>query len=200
MFKELVIAKVIHNYPEEHLDDWQGDLSYQNYEAKLELRDYEHRLGEIKNVVMNYCVLPLGSREVHAVAPLVRSAYFFYFPIFLVVFLFFAIFVSKFLPQNCCVKIYPNICLKICPKICQNICLKICHNCCLKVCHDFCLKVFKSFRLKKCHNFRLENCQSFCLKNCQIFGSKIIKIFVSKFVKIFQIFFQNSSKFLAQNL
>ncbi|XP_076751560.1 IQ and AAA domain-containing protein 1-like [Xylocopa sonorina] len=72
-FKELVRADIIRNYPTTSIKDWIGDLSYQNYEAARELRDYKHRMGEVKQVVMDHCVLPLSSKEIHQIAPLTRS-------------------------------------------------------------------------------------------------------------------------------
>ena len=73
IFKELVLAKILKISPEAKLQDWIGDLSYQNYEAQQEFREYSHRLGEIKQLIMEYCILPLGSKEAHQVSPLVRS-------------------------------------------------------------------------------------------------------------------------------
>lgn len=72
-FNELVQAKIIRNYRTVFLRDWHGDLSYQNYEARRESRDYTHRVGEVKQLVTEYCVLPLISKETHQYAPLVRS-------------------------------------------------------------------------------------------------------------------------------
>lgn len=73
LFSELLQAKIIRNYPTIFLRDWFGDLSYQNYEARREFRDYKHRLGEVKQLVLEYCILPLISKETHQIAPLVRS-------------------------------------------------------------------------------------------------------------------------------
>lgn len=73
LFSELLQAEIIRNYPIISLRDWLGDLSYQNYEARRESRDYKQRLGEVKQLVMEYCVLPLTSKETHQIAPLVRS-------------------------------------------------------------------------------------------------------------------------------
>ncbi|XP_076642535.1 dynein regulatory complex protein 11 [Halictus rubicundus] len=72
-FNELVQADIIANYPTTALKDWAGDLSYQNYEAAREFREYRHRIGEIRQVLMENCILPLSSKEIHEVAPLVRS-------------------------------------------------------------------------------------------------------------------------------
>ncbi|TGZ56661.1 hypothetical protein DBV15_07761 [Temnothorax longispinosus] len=73
LFSELLRAKIIRNYPTIFLRDWFGDLSYQNYEARREFRDFKHRLGEVKQLVLEYCILPLISKGTHQVAPLVRS-------------------------------------------------------------------------------------------------------------------------------
>lgn len=73
LFNELLQANIIRNYQIVFLRDWVGDLSYQNYEARRELRDYKERLGEVKQLVLEYCVLPLISKETHQMAPLVRS-------------------------------------------------------------------------------------------------------------------------------
>ncbi|EFN79071.1 IQ and AAA domain-containing protein ENSP00000340148 [Harpegnathos saltator] len=73
LFYELLQAGVIREYPIVFLRDWVGDFSYGNYEALLESRDCKHRLGEVKQLVFEYCVLPLISKETHQIAPLVRS-------------------------------------------------------------------------------------------------------------------------------
>ncbi|XP_011059904.1 PREDICTED: IQ and AAA domain-containing protein 1-like [Acromyrmex echinatior] len=73
LFSELLQAEIIRNYQTIFLRDWFGDLSYQNYEARRELRDHKHRLGEVKQLVLEYCILPLISKETHQLAPLVRS-------------------------------------------------------------------------------------------------------------------------------
>ncbi|XP_076391231.1 IQ and AAA domain-containing protein 1-like isoform X2 [Megachile rotundata] len=73
IFNELVKANIIRNYPVTSLKDWIGDLSYQNYEADREFRDYNYRMGEVKQIVMDYCIIPLSSKEVHQIAPLIRA-------------------------------------------------------------------------------------------------------------------------------
>ncbi|XP_028982084.1 dynein regulatory complex protein 11-like [Diachasma alloeum] len=50
-----------------------GDLSYQNFEAQRDRKDYKHKLGEIRSLIMETCVLPLGSKEAHTMAPSFRS-------------------------------------------------------------------------------------------------------------------------------
>ncbi|XP_048509984.1 IQ and AAA domain-containing protein 1-like [Athalia rosae] len=73
IFTELVTTGVIHGYPETRLIDWIGDVSYQNAEARKESRAVKHCLGDVVQPIMEYCVLPIGSREIHRIAPLVRS-------------------------------------------------------------------------------------------------------------------------------
>ncbi|XP_011301454.1 IQ and AAA domain-containing protein 1 [Fopius arisanus] len=73
MFRELVSSGIIKNYPKARLSDWSGDLSYQNFEAQRDFKEYNHKLGEIKNIIIETCILPLGSKEAHTIAPLLRS-------------------------------------------------------------------------------------------------------------------------------
>ncbi|KAF7411537.1 hypothetical protein HZH66_000433 [Vespula vulgaris] len=73
LFKELVQKDIIRNYSERSLKDWFGDIGYQNYEAHSEFQEHYHRLGDIKQIIMEYCVLPLSSKEIHTIAPLIRS-------------------------------------------------------------------------------------------------------------------------------
>lgn len=67
------MANILRHNPEAKLQDWIGDLSYQNYEAQREFRDHSHRLGEIKQLIMEYCILPLGSKQVNLLSPQVKS-------------------------------------------------------------------------------------------------------------------------------
>lgn len=73
LFAELVGAGVIHSYQEVRIADWKGDVSYQNVEARRELRNVSRCLGDIIQPIMEYCILPIGSKEIHQIAPLVRS-------------------------------------------------------------------------------------------------------------------------------
>lgn len=73
LFSELLQAKIIKNYPITFLRDWIGDLSYEHYDTPGVSPDRKHRLGEVKQLALEYCVLPLISSETHRIAPLVRS-------------------------------------------------------------------------------------------------------------------------------
>lgn len=73
LFTELVTSGVVHGYPDVKLSDWKGDVSYQNVEARMESREVKRCLGDVIQPIMEYCILPIGSREIHQVTPLVRS-------------------------------------------------------------------------------------------------------------------------------
>ncbi|XP_051153442.1 IQ and AAA domain-containing protein 1-like isoform X2 [Leptopilina boulardi] len=73
LFKELALANIIRYNSSVKLQDWIGDLSYANYEAQREFREYSHRLGEIKQLIMEYCILPLGSKQINLMSPQVKS-------------------------------------------------------------------------------------------------------------------------------
>jgi hypothetical protein len=64
---EMMRSKVLRDCPECRLSDWPGVPTY-GFRGKEEVR-----LGDIKHAVMDYCVLPLGTKLIHEVAPLVRS-------------------------------------------------------------------------------------------------------------------------------
>ncbi|XP_046753211.1 IQ and AAA domain-containing protein 1-like [Diprion similis] len=73
LFSELVNTGIIREYPDVKMSDWKGDVSYQNTEAVREFREVRNCLGDVVQPIMEYCVLPVGSKEIHQVAPLVRS-------------------------------------------------------------------------------------------------------------------------------
>ncbi|XP_046493025.1 IQ and AAA domain-containing protein 1-like [Neodiprion pinetum] len=73
LFTELVNTGIIREYPDVKMSDWKGDVSYQNTEALREFREPRNCLGDVVQPIMEYCVLPVGSKEIHQVAPLVRS-------------------------------------------------------------------------------------------------------------------------------
>ncbi|XP_034951531.1 IQ and AAA domain-containing protein 1-like [Chelonus insularis] len=70
---ELVFSKIIKNYKEVKLNQWIGDTSFKSHEIKSDNKNYQYQLGDIKQAILDYCVLPLGSKDVHSIAPLVRS-------------------------------------------------------------------------------------------------------------------------------
>lgn len=64
---ELALSNVMREIPEEELDDWPGAPAY-NFGPY-----YQMRLGDVKHPVIDYCILPLGSKIVNSLVPLIRS-------------------------------------------------------------------------------------------------------------------------------
>lgn len=67
LFEELVINGIIKRYPETPLKAFLGDRSY------VQRSGINPAPGDIRQVVMEYAVLPLGSEQVRNYAPCVRS-------------------------------------------------------------------------------------------------------------------------------
>ncbi|CAH0389071.1 unnamed protein product [Bemisia tabaci] len=73
LFEELVVNGIIKRYPETPLSSFRGEKSYANYELRLQGNDPQPSLGDVRQVMLEYCILPLGSKTVHQTAPMVRS-------------------------------------------------------------------------------------------------------------------------------
>ncbi|XP_066597295.1 IQ and AAA domain-containing protein 1-like [Prorops nasuta] len=73
LFDELARFRIIRKYPATYLKDWLGDYAYANYEARLEFRPHEHRIGEVCQPLVDNCILPLASTEAHANAVLTKA-------------------------------------------------------------------------------------------------------------------------------
>nr|XP_026494217.1 IQ and AAA domain-containing protein 1-like isoform X1 [Vanessa tameamea] len=73
LFEELVTNGIIRPYPFVKIDDFIGDKSYAASEWRGQGREPSPCLGDIRHLVKEYCILPLGSETVRASAPIVRS-------------------------------------------------------------------------------------------------------------------------------
>ncbi|RZF48213.1 hypothetical protein LSTR_LSTR006180 [Laodelphax striatellus] len=73
LFEELITNGIIKKYPETLLSAFKGETSYAAYDLRLQGKDPQPALGDIRQVILEYCILPLGSKFVHQSAPLVRS-------------------------------------------------------------------------------------------------------------------------------
>ncbi|KAG7297756.1 hypothetical protein JYU34_018480, partial [Plutella xylostella] len=73
LFEELVANGIIRPYPIVKIDDYIGEKSFLGEEMKAEGRDPAPCLGDIRQLVKEYCILPLGSEHVKTHAPLIRS-------------------------------------------------------------------------------------------------------------------------------
>ncbi|KAK3913554.1 Dynein regulatory complex protein 11 [Frankliniella fusca] len=73
LFEELVANGIIRKYPEVPLAAFRGERSYGNHALRQLGKDPLPSLGDVRQAVLEYCVLPLGSPTIHAMSPLVRS-------------------------------------------------------------------------------------------------------------------------------
>lgn len=65
---------IIRPYPVTKVDDFIGEKSYIAEELRLQGDDEpQPALGDIRQLVKEYCILPLGSEHVKTHAPLIRS-------------------------------------------------------------------------------------------------------------------------------
>ncbi|XP_034250065.1 dynein regulatory complex protein 11 [Thrips palmi] len=73
LFEELVANGIIRKYPEVPLAAFKGERSFGNLALRQQGKDPLPSLGDVRQAVLEYCVLPLGSPAIHAMSPLVRS-------------------------------------------------------------------------------------------------------------------------------
>ncbi|KAK6634163.1 hypothetical protein RUM44_004771 [Polyplax serrata] len=73
LFEELITNGIIKGYPEVPISAFKGERSYANYELRQEGKDPLPALGDIRQVITEYCILPLGSKMIHQNAPFIRS-------------------------------------------------------------------------------------------------------------------------------
>ncbi|KAF6203130.1 hypothetical protein GE061_003545 [Apolygus lucorum] len=73
LFEELVTNGIIKKYPEVSITSFVGERSYANHELRVKGHDPPPSLGDIRQVILEYCIMPLGSPQVHKNSPIVRS-------------------------------------------------------------------------------------------------------------------------------
>ncbi|XP_032521307.2 IQ and AAA domain-containing protein 1-like [Danaus plexippus] len=73
LFEELVTNGIIRSYPTVKIDDFIGEKSFVGSEYRKEGKEPTPCLGDIRQLVKEYCILPLGSETIRARAPLMRS-------------------------------------------------------------------------------------------------------------------------------
>lgn len=73
LFEELVTNGIIRPYPTVKIDDFIGEKSFVGSEYRKEGKEPTPCLGDIRQLVKEYCILPLGSETIRARAPLMRS-------------------------------------------------------------------------------------------------------------------------------
>ncbi|PSN54256.1 hypothetical protein C0J52_08623 [Blattella germanica] len=73
LFSELYMNNIIRSYPEVKLSSFFGDHNYSAFEDLKHFKRPLHALGDVRNLVNQYCILPIGSPLVHQMAPLIKS-------------------------------------------------------------------------------------------------------------------------------
>ncbi|GBO98291.1 Dynein regulatory complex protein 11 [Eumeta japonica] len=73
LFEELVTNGIIRPYPSMSIDDYIGEKCYIGAELRKQEAEPSPCLGDVRQLIKEYCVLPLGAEYVRANSPLVRS-------------------------------------------------------------------------------------------------------------------------------
>ncbi|XP_071442654.1 dynein regulatory complex protein 11-like [Hetaerina americana] len=73
LFEELVSNGIIKNYPEVPLSSFLGDASFVARQWQDMGKKAEPTIGDVRRLIKEYCIIPLGSEYIHNNAPFVRS-------------------------------------------------------------------------------------------------------------------------------
>ncbi|XP_066589498.1 dynein regulatory complex protein 11 [Prorops nasuta] len=73
LFEELLTQGIIKLHREIPLNDFKGERSYANYDLREKEKDPLPAIGDIRQLIKEYCILPLGNSFVREFTPLVRS-------------------------------------------------------------------------------------------------------------------------------
>ncbi|KAK9309172.1 hypothetical protein QLX08_001123 [Tetragonisca angustula] len=73
LFEELLIQGIIKLHREIPLTSFQGEKSFINYNLREKKKDPLPALGDIRQLIIEYCILPLGNNTLRELTPLIRS-------------------------------------------------------------------------------------------------------------------------------
>ncbi|XP_049835156.1 IQ and AAA domain-containing protein 1-like, partial [Schistocerca gregaria] len=73
LFEELYAEGVIRRYEPARLSDFFGEISLNAFDYRLDGRNPPGAPGDVRHLIRDLCMLPMGSETVHRLAPLVRS-------------------------------------------------------------------------------------------------------------------------------
>ncbi|XP_047113172.1 dynein regulatory complex protein 11 [Schistocerca piceifrons] len=73
LFEELITNGIIKKYPEIPLSSFHGEHSLAAHDLRKQGKDPPPSLGDVRQIIKEYCILPLGSNIIHQMAPLVKS-------------------------------------------------------------------------------------------------------------------------------
>ncbi|XP_006618831.1 dynein regulatory complex protein 11 isoform X2 [Apis dorsata] len=73
LFEELLTQGIIKLHKEIPLNDFKGEKSFLNYNLKEKKIESLPTFGDIKQLIAEYCILPLGDNTLRELTPLIRS-------------------------------------------------------------------------------------------------------------------------------
>ncbi|KAJ8688227.1 hypothetical protein QAD02_024022 [Eretmocerus hayati] len=73
LFEELLQQGIIKIYPEVRIESYRGQSSFANFELRQRDKDPLPCIGDIRQIVTEYCILPLGNVTLRELTPLIRS-------------------------------------------------------------------------------------------------------------------------------
>ncbi|XP_077281208.1 dynein regulatory complex protein 11 isoform X2 [Temnothorax americanus] len=73
LFEELLTQGIIKLHRQVSLDEFKGEKSFANHDLRMKEKDPLPTLGDIRHVVAEYCILPVGTQVLRELTPLVRS-------------------------------------------------------------------------------------------------------------------------------
>ncbi|XP_011695796.1 PREDICTED: IQ and AAA domain-containing protein 1 [Wasmannia auropunctata] len=73
LFEELLTQGIIKLHREVSLDEFKGEKSFANHDLRAKEKDPFPTLGDIRQLIVEYCILPLGNQILRELTPLVRS-------------------------------------------------------------------------------------------------------------------------------
>ncbi|XP_031776762.1 dynein regulatory complex protein 11 [Nasonia vitripennis] len=73
LFQELLQQGIIKLYPEVRIDSFKGQNSFANFDLREKGKDPLPAIGDVRQIINEYCILPLGNETLRELTPLVRS-------------------------------------------------------------------------------------------------------------------------------
>lgn len=73
LFMELYRNGIIRDYQEARMEDYMGERSYCAFEFRDNNLDWPPSIGDVRELILQLCILPLGSSRIHQLAPLRKS-------------------------------------------------------------------------------------------------------------------------------
>ncbi|XP_076288356.1 dynein regulatory complex protein 11 isoform X2 [Lasioglossum baleicum] len=73
LFEELLTQGIIKLHPEVALSDFKGEKSFTNSSLREKGKDPLPAIGDIRQLIAEYCIIPLGNSTLRELTPLIRS-------------------------------------------------------------------------------------------------------------------------------